>query len=166
MSGNIPAWLPALILLESHGGNWDRYLDAIYEVFKQDFIQSSPSFRGKRLGLKKHPIEKGKEATFWHLISEGNSEADRTPDLRRCERIGWPKPIIEHDAQSEVKVWENIRSNERRILLWVEEQDYLVVLADRRGYLLPWTAYLTTREHTRRKLRKEYEAFKKANAAP
>jgi hypothetical protein len=38
------------------------------------------------------------------------------------------------------------------------------VLAERNGCLLPWTAYLITEEHRRRKLQKEYEAFKKANA--
>ncbi|MNH30689.1 hypothetical protein D3C79_909980 [compost metagenome] len=45
----------------------------------------------KRLGLKRHPVIQGKEATFWHMISEGNDEAERLPDLRRCERIRWPR---------------------------------------------------------------------------
>jgi hypothetical protein len=166
MNGDIPAWLPALVLFESHGGNWERYLDAIYEIFRQDFISTAPSFRGQRLRLKKHPMTNGKEATFWHLISEGNSEADRVPDLRRCERIGWPKPVIENDGHSDIKIWTNKRGNETRSLLWIEDQDYLVVLADRKGYLLLCTAYLTTRDHTKRKLRKEYEAFRKTNAAP
>lgn len=163
---NNRSWLPELIYIDSYGGNWELYLDAIYEIFKQDFISTAPSFRGRRLGLKKHPMTNGKEATFWHLISEGDSEADRIPDLRRCERMRWPKPVIENEGQPEIKIWNNKRSNETRILLWIEEKDYLVVLADRKGYLLPWTAYLTTREHTRRKLRMEYDAFKKANAAP
>lgn len=156
-----PAWLPQLVLFE---GEWGKYLDVIYGYFKQDFIDSRPSFRGRRLGLKKHPLSKGKEATFWHFIQEGTNEDDRIPDLRRCERIRWPRPVIEHADEAVLKIWENTRKSEKRILLWLEEQEYLVVLAERNGYLLPWTAYLVTEEHRRRKLQKEYEAFKNANA--
>lgn len=43
----------------------------------------------------------GKEATFWHMIQEGRIEEDRTPDIRRCERIRWPKPISHPKAQKE-----------------------------------------------------------------
>jgi hypothetical protein len=162
---DFPAWLPLLILLSDYEGNWERYLNAIYNYFKKDFIDSRPAFRGQRLGLKKHPIEKGKEATFWHLISEGDNEEDRIPDLRRCERIRWPRPIIENADEPIIKVWRNKRKNDNRILLWLESQEYLVILAERKGYLLPWTAYLVIEDHRKKKLQREYEAFKNANAA-
>jgi len=162
---NSPEWLPDIVPLSDYGGNWEEYLEVIYSYFKQDFIDSKPTFRGRRLGLKKHPLEKGKEATFWHFISEGAIEDERTPDLRRCERIRWPKPIIENSDKSAIKVWENRRSNEKRILLWLEDQEYLVVLAERKGYLLPWTAYMVSENHRKKKLRKEYEGFINANAA-
>lgn len=158
---NIPEWLPELVLLAKYGGGWNRYTEAVYLFFKEDFVDSKPSFRGKRLGLKRHPLEQGKEATFWHLVSEGSIEKDRLPDLRRCERIRWPRPIIEHvdDNEVAIKVWENQRKDEKRILLWFEEAEYLVILADRGKYLLPWTAYLVDREHTKRKLQKEHEDY-------
>jgi len=153
-------WLPPLVLFEHYGGNWDRYLDVLYRFFKEDFIESAPTFKGMKLVLKRHPIEKGKEATFWHLISEGRSEEDRLPDLRRCERIRWPRPIIEHHHEPVIKCWENKRKGEKRICLWFEEVEYLVILAKRRGYVILWTAYLVTRTHSKMKLRKEYEAYK------
>lgn len=155
------AWLPPLVLLEDSGGEWNRYVEKVYQYFKEDFIDRKPVFRGRRLGLKRHPLSEGKEATFWHMTSEGNDEANRTPDLRRCERVRWPRPIIELADAKDVKVWTSIRNNEHRIHLWLESENYLVVLADRREYLLPWTAYLVTRDHTRRKLQKEYEACRK-----
>ena len=154
-----PDWLPPLILFSDHGGDWHCYLDALYAWFKQDFIDSKPAFRGKRLGLKRHPMTHGKEATFWHIISEGQDEENRIPDLRRCERIRWPKPVIENSEDSQIKWWIAAKRNESRIHIWLENEDYIVVLADRKGFLLPWTAFLVTREHTRRKLTKEYEAF-------
>lgn len=159
------AWLPGLVLFESHGGDWDRYLDVLYAFFKTDFIDSQPLFHGQRLGLKRHPLSNGKEATFWHMISEGEKEDEREIDFRRCERIRWPRPVIENEAEPEVKVWENERRGEKRICIWVETEEYLVILAERKGYLLPWTAYLVTETHRKRKLRKEYEAFRRKASA-
>ena len=75
------SWLPDLVMLENYEGDWDRYLNALYAFFKTDFIDNQPFFRGIRLGLKKHPLSKGKEATFWHLISEGKDEEERLVDL-------------------------------------------------------------------------------------
>jgi hypothetical protein len=158
-------WLPPLVLLADYQGNWDKYLDAVYACFKQDFIDNHPAFQERRLQLKRHPVEQGKEATFWHLISEGMIEEDRTPDLRRCERIRWPRPVIEKGTEPPLKIWANKRRGENRICLWLEEDEYLVILSERSGYLLLWTAYLATFPHQKRKLQKEYEAFK-AGTAP
>jgi hypothetical protein len=75
-------WLPPLVLFS---GNWNAYLTAIYDWFKKDFIDSKPVFQGRQLGLKRLPITEGKEATFWHMISEGKNEEERNsrfPALR------------------------------------------------------------------------------------
>ena len=154
-----PDWLPQMVLFSDYGGDWESYLDAIYDYFKQDFVDSKPVFQGRRLGLKRHPMAQGKEATFWHMIQEGVVEEDRTPDFRRCERIRWPRPIIEHDADKTIKVWVNQRRGEQRICLWFEQENYLVILADRGNYILPWTAYLVEQPHRQRKLQKEYEEY-------
>ncbi|MDY0096507.1 MAG: hypothetical protein RBT80_27735 [Candidatus Vecturithrix sp.] len=154
-----PDWLPPLVLFNDYQGNWDAYLDAIYGWFKQDFVDNRPLFQGRRLGLKQYPLSKGKEATFCHMISEGRDEENRLPDLRRCERIRWPKPVIEHDGDAAIKLWRNRRKGEERICLWFEQEGYLVILADRGKYILPWTAYLVETLHGKRKLQKEYEAY-------
>ncbi len=153
-----PKWLPPLFPFK---GNWPLYLSALYELFKADFIDEKPQFRGRRIGLKKHPVFDGKEATFWHLIQEGSVEEARVPDLKRCERIRWPRPMIENSADSSLKVWTNTRKGETRVLLWLEEEEYLVVLAERKGYLLLWTAYLVDKPHSQRKLLKEFEEWQK-----
>lgn len=163
---NMPDWLPPLVLFEICSGNWEKYLELLYAYFKKDFIESKPTFRGTKLGLKRDPITQGKEATFWHFISEGDEETDRVPDFRRCERIRWPRPIIENGVEPSVKIWENERKGDRRICLWLEQQEYLVILSKRKNYILPWTAYMVTKEHHKHKLQKEYDAFKKAGAAP
>lgn len=153
-----PPWLPELILLEDFGGDWDAYFKAVHEVFDQDFGRSRPDFRGKRMGLKRHPLIEGMSATFWHMVSEGRGETERLPDLRRCERIAWPMAILKAvDLDDRVLVWaERDPRRGTKVLLALPDFSYLVVVDDRGDYVLPWTAYPVEREHSRRKLAKRY----------
>ena len=168
---NPPAWLPPLVLLDEYDGDWKQYIEAVYSYFKTDFIDSRPQFQKKALRLKRYPLLEGKEATFWHITSEGREEDKRVPDLRRCERIRWARPIIEHYDDDAVRCYPTVRRNarrrnERRIVLWLYNEDYVVVLADRGRYMLLWTAYYVSWNHTRRKLLKEYEEYRKRQTPP
>lgn len=157
--------LPKLITLVEFGGDFQAFFDAVYEIFREDFVEVKPIFQGKNLGLKAHPKVDGREYTFYHMTHEGSDEANRQPDLQRMERMRWPRPMIEHSDHEGLKVWCNERKGEKRILIYHEEEGYVVVLAERGNYILPWTAYLVQQDHRRRKLLKEYEAWKKAEAA-
>jgi len=156
---NISALLPPLVLMESYQNDWHQYLEAIYQCFSEDFIISKPHFEGKRFALKRHPMIKGKEATFWHIISEGEIESERLPDLRRCERIRWPRAIINASNSGLVKCWKSNRKGDERVVIALEDFSYVVVLAERKDFVLLWTAYCVEQEHRRRKLRKEYEEY-------
>jgi hypothetical protein len=158
----LPNWLPPLVLLEESNGDWNNYLTILYEIFKTDFIDTQCNYRGIKIAIKKHPQIDDKEATFWHLISEGENEETRTPDIRRCERIRWPKSVIEKVPDEKIKVWHNIRSGETRLCLWMEDAEYLIILAERNNYLLLWTAYTVTENHRKRKLQREYESSLKS----
>lgn len=151
--------LPPLVTLAQYGGDWDEYYNALYKVFQKDFIDSKPNFRGIKVLYKKYPLINNKEAAFWHVISEGD-ETNRVPDMRRCERISWIRPIIERSAEKGfAKCWTNTRRNEKRICVWVESAEYLVVLSSRKGYLLLWTAYWVTETYRKKKLEKEYRDY-------
>ena len=153
-------WLPSLLLLNDHNGSWETYLSAVYAQFHKDFVASRPMFRGVRMGLKSNPIEQDKESTFWHLISEGKVEADRIPDLRRCERIAWPKPIIEEEMTRNLPIWKQPRNGEERIAIGLEDFSYVLVLSPRQtktGLMyLPWTAFFVEYEHQRRRFEKQW----------
>lgn len=158
--------LPALILYEDHANNWDIYLEVIYSAFYDDFIKEKPVYKGLALKLKAHPYIEGKEATFWHLITKGLIEAERTPEIPRCERIKWPRPIIDNSHKvQDVKIWENTRNTKKgvqeRICLCYGDWEYLVVLNKRKGFLLPWTAYPVIYNNDKRKLEKEYNKYYK-----
>ena len=158
-------WLPDLVLMSDHDNNWNRYLNALYWFYTKDFIEDKPTYCGERLAVKKHPLIDGKEATFWHIIQEGEKEDERIPDLRRCERIRWPKAIIEHCNECEIKIWENERQTRKgkqiSICIWFENIDYLVILRNRSDYILFWTSYPVTISHRKSKLEKEYRSYKK-----
>lgn len=161
---SLPAWLPRLCLLSDHGGDWSRYAEALYAHFKRDFLNSRPTYRGRALGLKRHPIARGKEATFWHMISDGDIEEDRLPNLRRCERICWARPLIEGSNDCDVRVWQQERKGEKRIAIAVDDFSYIVILAERgtgsNVYLLPWTTFYVDYEDKRRRYGKEWERNK------
>ncbi len=153
--------LPEIFTMVQFGGNFQEYFEAVYQVFVNDFVQNRPVFEGRRLGLKKHPLIDGKEYTFYHFTHEGTDEANRTPDLRRMERMPWPSPLINNSKHKYLKVWRNQRGSHERILIFHEKEKYLVVLEDRGDYVLPWTAYLVSYTNQARRLLKEYEACKK-----
>ena len=156
-------WLPELITLNEYDGDWPRYCEAIYAIFHRDFVASKPAYAAKRFALKRHPEYEGKEATFWHLISTGKDEEERTPDMRRCERIAWPKPIVEAIGNDEVRYWMNTRGRSNRILLAVEDFSYVVVLDDREDFVLLWTAYYIQYPNQRRRMEREYEKWRQEN---
>jgi len=160
----IPYWLPALVLLENHRGSWDSYIDTIYSFYLQDFVIHRPYLNTIPVYVRYEPSHQLKGATFWHLVSEGAEESERLPDLRRCERIRWPRALIEHSL-SDVKIWESTRpwknQQQTRINIALSDFSYLVVLAVKAKGLNLVTAFPIDRTHMREKKRKEYESFSK-----
>jgi hypothetical protein len=152
-------WLPPLVLLESFDGDVGKYLSAVKAIFNRDFMGDRPPFRGKRMGLKRMPEHDGMSATFWHFISSGPVEADRLPDLRRWERIGWPMAMIQAVDTDKVRTWEEEDPKRgAKVLIALPDFSYLVVLDVRGDFVLPWTAYPVEQDHTRRKLQQRCSA--------
>ena len=166
-SGKAPEWLPDTIGLADHAGDWGRLLDALHGVFRRDFVNSRPYFDGLPV-VHDSRKERGKEQAFWHII-EGEDEAggDRIPQSARWGRIAWVRPTIENRNDPVVSVWRSRRGKHDRVLLWLEDLEYLVVLEDRKKVMVLVTAYTTDRDHTKRKLRKDRgRALEKSKRRP
>jgi hypothetical protein len=157
--------LPELIELTQFGGDFENYNAAVYAIFRRDFVANKPIFEGKRLRLKTHPYIDNKEYTYYHFTHSGDIESERIPDMRRMERIGFPKPMIDFSKSDKLKVWRNKRGTKDRILILHEEEKYLVILEDRNDYILPWTAYYLEHRSRIKKLVKEYEEYIKTKTA-
>lgn len=158
--GTMPQWLPDLVLFNDYGGNWDTYEDVVYDRFLNDLVHNRLYYQGLPISLRRHPEYKNKEFSFWHVTSTGEKESERIPDFRRCERIRWIRAIIENHSDPAIKIWENSRKGNTSVCFWLEDEQYLVVLAKRSGYWLLLTAYMTNYPHTQANLRREYNSFK------
>ena len=158
------SWLPDLVTYNSNT-SWDEYIEALYQYFKQDFIDTKITFRGQHLRFKEYPLRGGKVSTFYHITTEGDDEENRIFDIARCERIRWPKPIIESNYAG-LKIWENKRGTEENILIWFDIVEYLIVIRKRKTYNIFWTAYPVTEPYRKKKLQKEYEKAQIPKTAP
>lgn len=165
MMGNNGLVFPDLLVLNDYQGNFQNYFQAVYSIFEQDFIKSQPLYDGKKVSAQKHPEVDGIHRTFYHITHEGEDESNRSPDIRRMERIRFPKFHIDNSVNDEILVWENTRGKDTRVLLFNEVEGYVVILTKRPTYYLFWTAYLVTQKHRQEKLLQEYEAYKKAKTA-
>lgn len=145
--------------LEEFEGEWDAYQERIYEIFQTTICDAGLTFQGLRVGIKRHPEYKEKHFSFWHITSEGEREEERTPDLRRCERIRWVNWLITNcDSHPGISFWENKRGSQKHVVIWSEEHKYAVILAKRNGYYLLKTAYVVS-ERREERFRKEREEF-------
>lgn len=165
MSDKKPLVFPTLISLNDYNGDFKSYFDAVYQIFKNDFIINPPFFKGVKVTAQAHPEVDGIHRTFYHITHEGEVENDREPDLRRMERIRFPKYIIQSSPHDDLLIWKNTRGKDVRILIFNDAENYLTVLTERKNYCLFWTAYIIEQSHQKRKLIKEYESYKKAETA-
>lgn len=143
------------------------YEDFTYKIFLTLYENNSLFYEGKNVLMKHYPPEYNPRSGFYHLTCENyshtNNENDRVPNLKRYERIKWPKIIIDNLKKEcpYLYIWKNVRYGKKNILIMCLELEYIIVLSERNDYLLLTTAYPIEYEHTLRKLIKEYNEYKK-----
>lgn len=156
---------PDLEYFEDYNGNFKNYFQAVYKIFESGFIKQQPNYEGQIVKVRKYPLVDGIHKTFYHITHEGEDENNRTPDIRRMERIRFPKFVIDNNEHQHILIWKNKRGRDERIVLFNEEENYIVILTERSDSFLFITAYCIETEHRKRKLMKEYEAYKNTKTA-
>ncbi len=123
-------------------GDWDSYEEELYQNYLKTVVNAGLQFLGTRVTCPYRPATKGKHFSFWHIISEGEKEEDREPDLKRCARISWIGWMIKNaDISDDLKWWENKRGKNTHVVIWHEQESFAVVLAKRNGCYMLKTAY-------------------------
>ena len=133
-----PKWISPIIELTSFNGDAVKYLDHLFSIFKKDFIDKPCKLDGKVIVFDKRLLN-GKP-----------------------ERLPWIKGIIENQHDTVVLSWRNDRDGEKRLLLFLESEDFLVVLGEKKTVFILITAIYVDNPAQKAKLLKEY----KAKAAP
>lgn len=149
--------LPELILFD---GNWPGYVEKLYAVYVESIVNGNLKFNGLKISCQFRPATQDKHFGFWHVISEGETEEDRLPDFRRCERITWIACLIANaETDPAITWWENKRKNNTHIVIWHEAENFVVILAERKDYYLLKSAYCAE-SHRRKTFIREREQFR------
>lgn len=143
-------------VVRSDFNNDAEFVEACYLFFWADFVKDCPQFRNTRMGLKRIPIRGGKEATFYHMTTTGEDEDNRTLEVDRSERIRWARPLIENEVHADLRVWVERKNGENRIHIWHYTEDYVVVVSERKGFYIPWTAFCVNYKNYRMKLERRW----------
>ncbi len=158
---------PLLILLSDYSSQGE-FLDAILKLFLGDFVTNTTKFRSQKIVLKKRPTNwlDGIEYdwTFHHIITKENQNNDniREFNIARAERIKFPKLYIDdhQTSLSNYKIWSRTKNNETKYYISDNNYDYLVILSQRKNYIMLLSAFPIETNHYKYKLKKEYEQYK------
>jgi hypothetical protein len=150
-----PDWLPEMFVVSPWTVNTYNML---YKIFRQDFIISSPNYRGYAVWFFPEK-EDGKEVIFWHLTSRKNKETGgRLPDLRRSECLPWVRPMIGNPTKLEIIDWDYLEGDgDIHTYIWLKNYDFLVIMKkykDESRRLI--TSYHIDYPHKAKKLMKKF----------
>lgn len=138
-------------------GDIMAYLNQLWTYFREDFIESKPSFNGAPVGLMRAQSPDGKHQTFWHVVQTDNEgDGHRLYDPERASRVRWIRSLIEAAGRPDTNILCWVKKDRRgsRIHLTPPDLSYVVVIEERKGYYLLVTAYVVSYENRRDKIRR------------
>lgn len=160
------------LLFPRTNGNYKKYLNELYEIFKTELLHANIKIKGKPLKLREFPPEGlDKEEAFYHLTCRNFTKENnnRFPDFKRAERLRLIKPIIENFLKCEsclldfdcngILIWKEPYRKSERIHLYLQEEDFLIVIEKRQNYYLLITSFYVDYDKVDFYLSK-YENFK------
>lgn len=157
-------------------GNWLKYQNSLTNYFYKNLYNMKVTYNNLKVSLKRDPVYQDVPGSFYHLTCKGikknSEEEEREPDLRRCERLHWIKPLLENNHSINncpcncVRVYEKYHNGDNTINFLFEEGRYLVVLGKRNGYYLLKTAFYIEYDNRLKREIKAYENYIKQQEAP
>jgi hypothetical protein len=155
MSGK-PDWLPEPLSLSSWSA---QTYDQLYKWFQVEILAQPLLYGGKGV-WHFSDMEDGRECLFWHLTCrKDNLTNERIPDLQRCRRLPWLRPLLLNADEPEVLDWDYAEGDgTTKTYVWLRDHDYLVIMkkypdGSRRLVTAYWIEY----EHEKAKLLKKHK---------
>lgn len=155
--------LPSRLEWNMFHGDFDQYENALYAIFKRDFLNCRPSYLGKPVDVIHERYYKDKERSFWHIVTSGEEDFSRSFDSDRCGSIPWVKALIEEaDSCNEYKTWIkwHDKTKKDRYYIWCSKVNYIVILEERNEYFKLITAY-NVLPYKIERYQKDYDTYKR-----
>lgn len=156
--GGPPAWLPAH---DPFDGDWFAYVERLYLRYLADLVDSRPIWRGKQVFVDDERLVNDKHFTFWHITSgiDAKTKDLLDPDLERCARICWVRPILEA-PEAEVRTW--IQANRNGVVaVALPDFSFLVIIKEVKARAFLKSAYVVDRQTRRDQYGRECDASEK-----
>lgn len=150
-----PQWLPELFSV--HPWTDSTYSD-LHHIFVRDFIDSQPLYQEQAIWFFPE-VEDGKHVIFWHLTTKDDElTGQRLPDLRRCERLPWVRPILCNSPCPKILDWDYEEGDgTTKTYVWLKEHDFVVILKKYpNGSRRLITSFWVEHPHTKRRLIDKY----------
>lgn len=115
-------------------------------IYQADFgcNAAAPRFGNANVIVNRKPHfgNPQREHTYWHLVTEGENEATRTPEAKRMRRLPWVRPILV--GYTGLKVWSEMRGAHKHWNIWHTNCRHVVIIKElARGDYLLVTSYPT-----------------------
>jgi len=136
------------------------HLDHLYQVYQGDFVSNQSIFCGLPIITDDRVLDSsGRSECFIHLTTcDDYTTQTRIFDPRRSERIPWIKLTLDNYSDTQnVKIWEVRKKGKQKVNILIENERYHVVLTKYKKVFNLTTAYYVDKNHTLRKLLKEYK---------
>ena len=173
----MPEWLPEILVVIPWGA---QTYEMLYRVFCLDIRDTQLRYEERDVWFFKEQVEDGKEKLFWHLTdrkpeperiprrkqkfyppgqTHTKDESDRLPDMRRCERLNWVKPLIEHPSDPDVLAWDYEEGNgDITTYVWIKKHRFLVLMKKMRNGSHRLLTSFYVDEHRIKGFQRKYES--------
>lgn len=172
----MPDWLPEILKVIPWGA---QTYEMLYRVFCKDIRDSNLKYDNRDVWFFRDQKEDGKEKLFWHLTTRkpkpepiprrkkrfypagqthATDESERLPDMRRCERLIWVKPLIEKPSDPDVLAWDYEEGNgDIMTYVWIKAHRFLVLMKKMRNGSRRLVTSFYVDEHRVKGFQRKYE---------
>ena len=135
------------------------FLNKILAIFTSDFWWNNVFFWEQKIGLRRRPYwnidGKSYEWTFHHIVTkEDNFSTGRIFCESRAVRIRFPKHYINSIAW--LNIWSKKKKGDLKYYISDSAFDYLVVLSQRKGYVVLISAFPLDSNTYKSKMKQEF----------
>jgi hypothetical protein len=158
-----PSWLPPIAPVS---GDLGLVVRSLFSIFELDFVVARPHLGQMDIWWDRNSaLFEGVRCCqgYKHLITrEDDNTYIRQFDPPRAERMPWCKPMLTNCCDATVKMWRRLEPPKRTMIyVWLEHQDYVAVLEERRQHIgavaFLITAYHVDGDSMRRSLQRKWE---------